>query len=138
MSAENTHRFTRLYQQSFVLTQFAQAVEDRLKSWPVAGGFTNSAVHHQILRAFSNVRVKIVLQHAVSGFDQPVLTAQLGAVRGTYHAGNGGFLWCIHSVSLIHQLKLGNKASMTGGHCSRLAQRRMASTSGAIRRSRSR
>ncbi|MNN43308.1 hypothetical protein D3C81_1575360 [compost metagenome] len=80
--AEHADRLARLYQQRFVLAQAAQAVEDGIEAFPVARGLADAAVHHQVLRALGHVGVQVVLDHAVGGFDQPVLAVQLGTARG--------------------------------------------------------
>ena len=101
MGAKNTDRLTGLYQQGFVFTQRPQAVQNGFEGRPVAGGFTNTAIDHQVFRAFGNIGVKVVLDHAISRFDQPVLTTQRCSLGSANDMGGGIFLWRVHGHILL-------------------------------------
>ena len=59
-----------------------------LRNTGYARGFADSAIHHQILRAFGHVRIEVVLNHAVCRFNQPVGAVQFITARRTDFTGN--------------------------------------------------
>ena len=56
--------------------------EDGVEALPVAGRLAAPAVDDQVLRVAGHLRVEVVLQHAVGGFDEPVLAGQGCAAWG--------------------------------------------------------
>ena len=79
VALEYRHRLARLHQQRLVILQLAQALQDGVEGFPVAGGLPAPAVNHQVLRALGHLGIQVVLDHAVSGFGQPGFAGQLGA-----------------------------------------------------------
>ncbi len=71
VSLEHAHGLARLNQQRLVVVQFAQAFEDLVERRPVARGTADAAVHHEILRALSDVGIEVVLDHPVCRFGEP-------------------------------------------------------------------
>ena len=51
--------------------------------WPVAGRFARTAVYYQLIRFFSHLRVKIIVEHPQGGFLMPALAGQLTASGGS-------------------------------------------------------
>ena len=86
MGAEHAHRLAALHQQRLVLVQLAQRLADRVEAVPVARRLADAAIDHQRVGVLGHFGVEVVLQHAVGGFDQPVLAAELAAARGAHHA----------------------------------------------------
>ena len=101
VGAKNADRFSRLYQQRFVFPQIAQTLKDRLKGRPVASCFADAAINHQIFRALGDIRIEVVLNHAIGCFNQPVLAAQFGPLGSADNAGFGIFVWRIHVHFLL-------------------------------------
>ena len=86
---KHAHWFTRLHEQGFILVQFFEGSEDGVVALPIARRTTDAAIHHKVLWIFSNFRIKVVLNHAVRCFGQPVFTAQLCAT------------WCVDDTAFI-------------------------------------
>src|SRR5690606_13070156 len=67
-------------------------------AFPVASGAADAAVHHQVLRAFGDVGIQVVLDHPVRRLGQPGTAAELGTARcangagGIMAGGHGGSL----------------------------------------------
>ena len=78
---KDSDRFARLHQQGLIVFQRLQRVDDGVVALPIARGATGSAIHHEVLRALSDVRVQIVHQHAHGGFLAPALAGELVAAR---------------------------------------------------------
>ena len=72
MRLENTYWLTRLHQHGLVWFQTLQRAQHGVVRVPTARCPTGAAVHHQVVRAFGNVWVKVVLKHSVRGFDLPI------------------------------------------------------------------
>ena len=103
MRLEHADRLAGLDQQRFVGLQVPQGVENPVEALPVARRAADAAVHHQMLRVLGDVRVEVVLDHAVGGLDQPVLAVQLRAARGVDDAA-GVDAWigkCVHATSSV-------------------------------------
>ena len=77
--AEHADGLARLHQQRFVVAEFAQAAHDAVVAFPVACGAADAAVHDQLVRAFGDVRIEVVHQHAQRRFGEP-------AARGEFRA----------------------------------------------------
>ncbi|MNT42620.1 hypothetical protein D3C72_1790490 [compost metagenome] len=88
MGLEHADRLAGLHQQGFVFVQVFQRRQDLVVALPVARGTADATVHHQRLRVLGDVRVQVVLDHAVGRFGDPVLAVQFGAVRGTDYAAS--------------------------------------------------
>ena len=86
---KHAHWFARLHEQGFILVQFFEGSEDGVVALPIARRTTNATIHHKVLWIFSDFRVKVVLNHAVRRFGQPVFTAQLCAT------------WCVDDTAFI-------------------------------------
>ena len=69
---EHGHRLAGLHQQRFILFECAQRFEDGIERLPAARRLPAPAVHHQVLRALRYLRVQVILDHAVGGFNLPV------------------------------------------------------------------
>jgi hypothetical protein len=90
MRFENADRFAGLNEQCFVFIQLAKLAQDCVKAFPVSRGFSTSTVDDQIVGIEGHIRVEIVLNHPVSGLDQPVLTREFGAGWGFNNAFGHG------------------------------------------------
>ena len=77
VGAEHSHRLTRLDQQRFVFLQLTQRLQDGFETVPVPCRLTDAAVDHERVRVLGNIRVKVVLDHPVRGFDQPIRARDL-------------------------------------------------------------
>ena len=77
VSFENTDRFARLDQQRFVILQPFEHFDNFVVTVPVTRCSTDTAVDDQLLRAFRDLRVEIVHQHAQGRFGQPAFGAYL-------------------------------------------------------------
>jgi len=87
--AEDAYRLPRLHQQGFVLFKIPQRSKNGIKCLPGAGSLPATAVDHQAIRVFGNRWIKIVLDHAISCFDQPVFAGELGARWGVNFSRTG-------------------------------------------------
>ena len=68
VALENGHRFAGLHQQSLVIFQLAQRIQDGVKRLPVARRLPAPAIDDQLLRFLGDLGVQVVLDHAVSCF----------------------------------------------------------------------
>ena len=82
MGFKHPHRFAGLHQQGFVAFKMGQRVHNGVVAFPVARCATDAAVHHQLMRIFSNVGIEIVHQHAQRRFGEPAFGCQRGAAWG--------------------------------------------------------
>src|SRR5208337_1803473 len=81
VGAEDADWFARLHQQSLVVVQRLQRVDDGVIALPVARGAAGAAVYHQVLRALGDVGIEVVHQHAHGGFLPPSFAGELVAAR---------------------------------------------------------
>src|SRR5947199_3374053 len=68
----------------------AECLKNGVKSGPVAGRPPAPAVDNEVVRVEGHLRIEVVLEHAVGGFDLPVFARQLRAARrldGPAHEG---------------------------------------------------
>jgi hypothetical protein len=123
MCAENRDRLARLHQESLIRFERLQRPDDGVKAFPVARGFSRSAIDHQIFRLLGNFRVEVVHQHAQSRFLLPPFAGQLGSARRAKRAfGQCAFGYCsgkrhTHEWTPQFILTQGCLVYHNGGHC---------------------
>src|SRR5262249_27863181 len=71
----------RLHQQRFIRLQVAKGGQNSIKGGPIACSPPAPAVDNEVVRIEGYLWVEVVLEHAVGGFDLPVLARQLRAAR---------------------------------------------------------
>ena len=86
---EDAYGLARLHQQSLVILQRLQRVDDGVVAVPVARGPARTAINHEVLRTLGDVGIEVVHQHAHGGFLRPTFAGELVAARRT-HRGVGG------------------------------------------------
>src|SRR5215472_10205913 len=86
MGAENSNWLARLNQQRLITVELTQGGDDPIKTLPVAGCTTDSAVDHELARPFGNLRIQVVHQHAQRRFREPAPGTDLAAARGSDRA----------------------------------------------------
>ena len=86
VGAEDADRLARLHQQRLVFLEPAQALQNAVKARPVARRLADAAVDHELIRVLRNLRVEVVLDHAVGRLDLPVGTSQRRAARCAHRA----------------------------------------------------
>src|SRR3990172_2456863 len=89
MRAEDGHRLAGLDQQRLVRFEPLERRQQGLEAIPVARRLSPPAIHDQILGIAGDLWVEVVLQHAIGGFDQPVLAGQRRAARGSDDSRHG-------------------------------------------------
>src|ERR1700722_19279877 len=77
MSAKDGDGFSGLHQQRFVRGKFLERANDGMKTLPIPGCFSGSAIDDQVVRSFSDLRIEIVHQHAQGGLLLPALAGDL-------------------------------------------------------------
>ena len=82
MSAEYTHRLARLDQQSLVLLEPFERLDDLVVSFPVARGAADAAIDDQALRILGDLLVEVVHQHPHRRLGGPVPGLDLAAPAG--------------------------------------------------------
>jgi hypothetical protein len=70
MRAEDPDRLTGLHQQGFVFFKIPQRGKNGVKGLPERAACPRPAVDHQAIWVFGNRWIEVVLDHAVSRFDQ--------------------------------------------------------------------
>ena len=88
---EDRDGLTALNDQRLVGSQPPQRPYDRIEGFPRTRGAAVSAVHDQIVRAFGNLGIEVVHQHAQRGFLRPPKTAKLGSARRSNGARSGDY-----------------------------------------------
>ena len=83
---EHPDRLAGLHQQSLLLLEPGQHLDDLVEAGPVAGGAADAAIHHQRLGMLGHLGIQVVHQHPQRRFGEPALGGQLGAARGADHA----------------------------------------------------
>ena len=73
MGAEDADRLAGLHQQRFVGFEAAQRGDDAIETVPVARGAADAAIDHELARAFGDLGVEVVHEHAQRRFGQPAL-----------------------------------------------------------------
>ena len=89
MSAEDGDRFPRLYDERFVMLEAMEGVDDGVEGGPAAGGTAGPTVDDEVVRAFGDVGVEVVHQHAERGFLRPSLAGDRRASRRADMAAEG-------------------------------------------------
>ncbi|MHC2703130.1 hypothetical protein ACVMHZ_006293 [Bradyrhizobium liaoningense] len=79
MGAEHADRLAGLNQQRLVGFELAQGRNDPVKALPVTRGAADAAIDDELARAFRDIRIEIVHQHAQGRFRQPALGADVAA-----------------------------------------------------------
>ncbi len=102
MGAKDGHRLARLDEKCLVSVHRLQAVKNGVKALPIAGSLASSAVHHQVLRAFGDFWIEVVLDHPVWRFELPGLAVKLGTARGSHDFGHG--LTSVDNTAIGRQL----------------------------------
>jgi hypothetical protein len=92
MRAEDGHRLAGLDQQGLVRFEPFERRQERFEAIPIAGRLAASAIDDQVVRVAGDLRIEVVLQHAIGGFDQPVLAGELRAARGSDNSRHGQVL----------------------------------------------
>ena len=87
MGAEHPDRLARLDQQSLIVLELAQRLDDPVIAFPVARGAADPAIDDQFLGALGDIGVEVVHQHPQRGFGEPALGGQRGAGGGLDDAG---------------------------------------------------
>src|SRR6266487_2028974 len=87
VTLENHNRFPRLYEKRFIFLEILQRLENCIERLPRARGFPTPAIDNKILRSFSNLRIKIILDHAIRGFAEPALAGEISSPRGMDDTG---------------------------------------------------
>src|SRR6185503_10962556 len=82
VTLEYHHRFARLHKKRFILFKILEGLKDRVERFPIARGFSSPAIDDKIIRFLCHFRVKIILDHAIGGFAEPVLTGEINAPGG--------------------------------------------------------
>jgi hypothetical protein len=82
-SAKDSYRLSRLHQQGFVVVELLEGGNDLSVAIPIARRTARAAVHDQVLRSLSHVRIEIVHQRAQCGFRMPVSTGDQRTPRRT-------------------------------------------------------
>ena len=88
MRRKNRHWLPRLDEQRFIRFQGAERRQDGVKRGPVAGRPAAATVDDQVVRVKRYLRIEVVLEHPVGGFDLPVLARELGPARGLDNPGH--------------------------------------------------
>ena len=83
MGAEHSDGFAGLDEQSFVVTQLFEGLDDRIEGFPAAGRPAGSAVDHEVFGPFGNLWVEVVHEHAHRGFCLPAAGGDLGTAGRT-------------------------------------------------------
>ena len=65
---EDSHRFSRLHDESLVIPEVKQALHNGLITLPVSGGFSSATVDDELFRKFGHIRVQVVHHHAQGPF----------------------------------------------------------------------
>ncbi|MBV6467860.1 MAG: hypothetical protein PGMFKBFP_03233 [Anaerolineales bacterium] len=81
VTLEHDDGFARLHEQRFVRFEILERFEDRVERLPIARGLSAPAVDDEVLRAFRHLGVKVVLDHAICGFGEPVLAGEVSPAR---------------------------------------------------------
>ena len=66
----------------------AERLEDRVERFPIARGFSAPAIDDKIIRLFRDLRVEIILDHAIRGFAEPVLAGEISSARRADSSGS--------------------------------------------------
>ncbi len=82
MGAEDAGRLAGLHKQGFVGVQGGERADDAVVAGPVAGGTADAAVDDQIFRAFGDIRIQVVHQHAQRRFGLPGFCRELRSGTG--------------------------------------------------------
>src|SRR6478672_797995 len=82
MTLEYNHRLSRLHQERFIFLKVFQRLKNGIERFPGARRFPAPPIDDELFRFLSHFRIKIVLDHAISGFTEPVLTGEVCAPRG--------------------------------------------------------
>ena len=82
--AEHRNRFSALHEQRLVILQRAQRRHDRVEGLPAARGAPRAAIHHQLVRSFSDVRIEVVHQHSKGRLLLPSLARDHASARCAY------------------------------------------------------
>jgi hypothetical protein len=93
--AEDADRLAGLDEQRLVVLERAQRSNDGVVAGPVARGLSRPAVDDQVVRAFGDLGVEVVHQHAQGGLLRPALAGHRGASRRPNvvgDRGHGGFV----------------------------------------------
>ncbi len=98
VGAEHAHRLARLHQQGFVFIERLEGRDNLVEIIPCARSAANAAIDDQLVRAFGDIGVKVVHQHAKRRFGQPALGVEFVS------AGRADFAlvmaWIGHGVLL--------------------------------------
>ena len=84
--AEHRHRLAALHQQRLVVGQRLQRAHNRVEGFPGTRGAAGTTVHHEIIRAFGDVGIEIVHQHAERRLLLPSTTLHRTAARRPHFA----------------------------------------------------
>jgi hypothetical protein len=87
MRAEHPDWLAGLDEQGFIVGESLEGCDDLIKTFPIARGAADAAVHYELVRALGDLRVEIVAQHAQRRLRQPAARLEGGAVRRTQFAG---------------------------------------------------
>ena len=79
--SKNGDGLAALHDQRLVVLQPAERANDRIEGLPRPCGATVAAIDDQILRAFGNLGIEIVHQHAQCGFLRPTQASEFRAPR---------------------------------------------------------
>ena len=96
---EHAHGLAALHQQRLVVLEAAQRADDRVEALPVASGLAGAAVHDELVRILSDLRIEVVHQHAQRGLLLPAPAADLRAARRADRPGSRLGL-CAHDADL--------------------------------------
>src|SRR5947209_6430609 len=79
MSSKNANGFAGLHQQSFIICEGSQGLDDGVEAIPISRRAPGPAVNDQVFRLLGYVRIQIVQEHSKGGFLLP-------APAGDFHS----------------------------------------------------
>ena len=82
MGFEYADRLAGLDKQSLIHFEILKRLKNGIERFPVAGCLPTTAVDDQVLGTLSHLRIEVILDHAVGGFDEPIFTGELCAAWG--------------------------------------------------------
>src|SRR5262249_19919774 len=81
MRAEFPNRLSRLNEKRLVVFNVTQRTKDCVKGFPASRGATSSAVDHELIRIFCDLRIEIIHQHPHRCFLMPAFARAFIAAR---------------------------------------------------------
>ena len=84
VGAEHADRLARLHEHRLVSGERRERAAHRVEGVPRPRRPAGAAVHDEIVGPFGDLRVEVVLQHAVGGLLRPAAAREVGAARGTH------------------------------------------------------